>query len=119
MTPSPHPLIIKPSHTPNASLTHHRPHHEEMEEKHFIEKSSKTAYRTLFDFAEQHTSRHVLARLLDARCAAPNHACAAVDDLSALWETPAKEKDRAAARAALVILSSPSIELNRSEDLHG
>ena len=36
---------------------------------------------------------------------------------SPLWETPAKEKDRAAARAALVILIAPS--LNRLEDLYG
>jgi hypothetical protein len=42
---------------------------------------------------------------------------ARVDDFQPLWETPAKEKDRAAARAALVIPTAPS--LNRSEDLYG
>jgi hypothetical protein len=105
MTPPSHAQILNSSHSRDASLTRGPDRHEEIEETENSAKFSKTNFTTLFDTDNRRLSQH--------------DACAPVDDLSALWETPAKENDCAAALAALVILIAPSLESNRSEDLHG
>jgi hypothetical protein len=44
---------------------------------------------------------------------------ARVDDLSDLWETPAKERATAPPHEAALIILISSLSLNSPEDLHG
>ena len=120
MTPPSLTQILNSTHTPNESFTSGLHRHEEIEEKENSAKFPKTNFTTLFDDANRHLSLRAFALYQHARFSATSNACAPVDDLSDLWETPPNAEDSAAAiggvghSGSMVISNS-----NRSEDLHG